>query len=96
MNYISMSDGGMPTHVGLIRDSISLVVVVSIILPLIFIVVAGIQWFLAGGDKSKLHVAKRKLKWSIIGFALAFTVYFIISLIGYYNNVELIRFPNIN
>lgn len=71
-------------------NGLAMMIMLCIILALIFIVLAGIQWITSEGDKNKLQAARSKLTWAIIGLIVAFTAFFIISIIGYFFKVDLL------
>ncbi len=84
--------GGIGTVSKVFRNSFIIMIIICVALALIFIVVAGIQWILSGGDKTKLQAARAKLTWAIIGLVVAFAAFFIVSLIGYFFKVNLLNF----
>ncbi len=88
----SVPSGGLETISKVFRNSFVIMLIACVFLALIFIVVAGIQWVLSGGDKTKLQAARSKLNWAIGGLIVAFIAFFIVSLIGYLFKVDLIKF----
>ena len=58
---------------------------------IIMIIVSGIQWMLAGGDKQAIASAQGRLASAIIGFVILASTYAIISLIAYILNVEFLK-----
>lgn len=84
---------GMPTNVGFIRDSISMLLILGFLVPLIVIIISCIQLVFLR-DKYKSQAAKTRIKRSIVGLIVAFIAYFIISFISYWYNVNLLRMPN--
>lgn len=51
----------------------------------------GISWITSGGDKNKLQAARAKLTWAVGGLVVAFAAFFIVSIIGYLFNVDLLK-----
>jgi hypothetical protein len=106
MNYLSLTipggqniqppsdipSGGLNVVAKVFRNSYSIMIIIVIVLALIFIVLGGIQWITSEGDKTKLDAARKKLTWSIIGLLVAFSAFFIVSLLGYFFNVNLFNF----
>lgn len=88
----SIPSGGLDVVAKLFRNFYSLMIILCIVLSLIFIVLGGLQWITSGGDKAKVQAARNKLTWAIVGLIVAFSGFFIISLIGYFFKVDLLRF----
>jgi len=84
--------GGLDVISKVFRNTFIIMLLACVILSLIFIVVAGIQWIMSGGDKNKLQAARSKLIWAIGGLIVAFVAFFIVSLIGYLFKVDLLKF----
>jgi len=66
----------------LIRFGIELMFIGAIILTLIFIVLAGIQWITSGGNKEGIQKARQRLIYSIIGLIIVFFAFFMINIVG--------------
>jgi len=58
---------------------------------LIMIIISGIQWMLAGGDKEAISSARGRLTSAIIGFLILASSYAIISLIGHILNLDFLK-----
>lgn len=67
--------------INIIQAAISILFVLGIILALVFIVVAGIQWVMSSGDKQKIQSARNRLMYSIIGLIVIFLSFFIVQTI---------------
>lgn len=92
--------GGVPTGgiavVGtIIGNALNLIIILVIIVTLISLVWAGIQWTSSNGDKGKITAARGRITWSLVGLILALSIFFILNIIGYLFNVDLLNF-NIN
>jgi len=85
--------GGINTVGHIFTNTLSLFLILTVSLALIYMVIAGIQWITSGGDKNKLQAARGKLTWAIIGLVIAFTAFAIVSLLGYLFDVPLMSFP---
>ncbi|HSW48366.1 MAG TPA: hypothetical protein VLG67_04795 [Candidatus Saccharimonadales bacterium] len=88
----SVPHGGIDVVSKVFRNSFIIMLIICVALALIFMVVAGIQWTLSGGDKNKVQAARAKLTWAIIGLVVAFVAFFIVSIIGYFFGVNLLQF----
>lgn len=75
----------------ILRVAIEVMLFIVVILAIIFMVWAGLQWILSGGDKARLEGARNRLIYSIIGLILAFSAFLIINFIGTIFNVTLLR-----
>jgi len=67
--------------IDVIQAAISILFVLGIILALVFVIVAGIQWVMSGGDKQKIQTARNRLMYSIIGLIVIFISLFIVQTI---------------
>lgn len=65
----------------LVQLGIDLIFTIGIILAIVFLIVAGIQWITSGGDKQKVQAARNRLIYSIIGLIVIAGAFFIISTI---------------
>jgi len=52
------------------------------ILAVIFVLIAGIKWITAGGDKTKVQSARGTMTYAIIGLVIVMAAFLIISLLG--------------
>ena len=78
---------GIPTGgfgdkgISVIQVAISMLFVAGEILALVFIVFAGIQWIMSGGDKQKIQSARNRLIYSIVGVIVISISFFIVHTI---------------
>lgn len=74
--------GGLsPTGSNLINLILNLLFIVGLVLAIVFIIFAGLQWILSGGDKQKLQAARNRLTYSIIGFLIIILSLAIVNII---------------
>jgi len=66
----------------LITGLVSLVLVVAALAFFFTLVIGGIQWILAGGDKANAESARKKITGALIGLAIVFIAWAIGSLIN--------------
>lgn len=85
-----MPEGGSGTLEKIIQWGISALFVVITITSLIFFIWGGIQWITSGGDKTKIEAARKRIVYAVIGLIIAFSSYFIISLVGNFFGVKLL------
>lgn len=83
--------GGLPVVSKVIGNSITIMLIVTVILTLLFLIWGGVQWIQSGGDKQKLSSARARLTYAIIGLVIALLSFLIISIIGLVFNVKLLQ-----
>lgn len=83
--------GGLSTLDTILGNGITLFIIAGTILALIYLAWGGINMITSRGDKSKLQSAQGKITWAIIGLILLFSSFFIISIVSYLFDVELLR-----
>ena len=66
----------------LVSGLVSLVLVVAALAFFFTLVIGGIQWILAGGDKANAESARKKITGALIGLAIVFIAWAIGSLIN--------------
>lgn len=65
--------GGIPTGgfgdkgISVIQVALTLLFILADVMALAFIIYAGIQWAMSGGDKQKIQASRNRLIYSIIG-----------------------------
>jgi len=64
---------------------------VSGIISFIFLLVGGIQWILAGGDKEGTEKARKRITNALIGLAVVFSAYALIFILQALFNIDIIR-----
>lgn len=77
----------------ILQYSIVLLLITVVTLSLFFLIFGGIKWITSGGDKSKVDSARKTIIYAIIGLIVAFSAYFIVSLVGLFFHVELLHNP---
>lgn len=86
--------GGINVVSKALSNGLTIMIILCVVLALIFLVLGGIQWITSGGDKSKIQAARAKLTWAIVGLVVAFSAFFIVSLLGYIFKVDLLKFSS--
>ena len=76
---------GVPQGIGsgqnLLQATLTIAFLIGISLAIIFIIYAGIQWAMSGGDKQKLQQARLKITFSIIGLVVILAAFFIVRVV---------------
>lgn len=84
--------GGIDTVKIVIGNALTLMLIVAVVLSLIFIVIAAIQWITSGGDKTKVQAARSRMTWAVGGLIITFVAFAVVSAIGYFFGVNLLKF----
>lgn len=77
----------------LIGRILNLAFMIGGLVLLVMIIVSGIQWMLAGGDKQAVSSAQGRLTSAIIGFIILASAFAIINFIGNILNIEFLQPP---
>lgn len=85
----SIPSGGTDTLTTAISGGLSILIIIAIVLCLISIVRAGIQWASSSGDKSKVASARARLTWSIVGLIIVLLAFMIVNILGSFFKVNL-------
>ncbi len=74
--------GGFGTSgVGIIQVALNILFALATVAALAFIILAGIQWVISGGDKQKIQSARNRLIYSIIGLIVITLSFFIVRVV---------------
>src|SRR6266566_1316901 len=85
----SIPHGGLSTVTKVIGNVITLMLIITVVLSLIYLILGGIAWISSGGDKSKVAAARSRLTFAIVGLVVALCSFLIVSVVGYLFNVKL-------
>lgn len=69
---------------------INLVLIAAVVIFFFLILIAGIQWITAGGNKEALANAKKRLTSALIGIVIVFSAWAILNLVKYFFNIGII------
>jgi len=84
--------GGTDVLQKVVKNALTMMLILAILLCLIYLIWGGIQWIQSGGDKGKIAGARAKLTYAIVGLLIALGAFFLVSLFGYFFNVKLFGF----
>ena len=76
----------------LLPNLIALVLIIASIAAFFFLILGGIRWMISGGDKTGTQEAGKQVTAAVIGLALVFSIYAIITLIGQFFGLNLLKF----
>jgi hypothetical protein len=83
--------GGLSMVSKIIGNFITIMLIVTVILTLVFLIWGGVQWVQSGGDKQKLASARSRLTYAIIGLVVALLSFAVISIVGSVFNVNIFK-----
>lgn len=67
--------------INVIQVALTILFVLADIAALAFVIFAGIQWVMSGGDKQKIQSARNRLIYSIIGLIVISISFFIVRVV---------------
>ena len=82
---------GNLTIPNIVSSAIQLILVISALIAFIFLIVGGIRWITAGGDKEKTAGAQKTLTSALVGLVIVFAAWAIMSLIGKFFGVDIFK-----
>ncbi len=85
----SIPQGGEARLEQAVGGGITIFVIIAIVLCLISIVRAGIQWTSSAGDKAKVASARARLTWSIVGLVIVLLSFMFVNILGSFFNIKL-------
>lgn len=75
-----------------IRTAINLLLGVAGVAAFLQLLIGGVQWIIAGGEKEAQDKARRRIMGALIGLALVFSAYALLFIIRALFGVDLIGF----
>lgn len=85
---------GFDTLSNIISVGIQLATTIAILFALLSVVWGAMQWITSEGDKQKVHNARSRIIFSIVGLALIFLSFLIIRVVSFFFGIELLGGPN--
>lgn len=73
--------GGISTGQSIIGIALNVLLLVASLLAISFIIYAGIQWAMSGGDKQKIQQSRQRLIFSIIGLIVIVAAFPIVNIV---------------
>lgn len=74
----------------IVSSSINLLFGVAGVLAFIYLLMGGIQWITASGDKDAVEKAKKKITHALIGLTIVFSAYALLYIIRVLFNIDTI------
>lgn len=75
-----------------VSGGIKLILILAALLFFFMLVLGGIQWIVSGGDKTGSENARKKITSALIGLAIVFSAWAIVSLIGSLFGINIFNF----
>ena len=82
---------GSLTVPNIVSGAIQLILVLAALIAFIFLIVGGVKWITAGGDKEKTAGAQKTLTSALVGLVIVFAAWAIMSLIGKFFGVDIFK-----
>ncbi len=74
-----------------VSTAINLLLGVAGIIAFFFLLMGGVQWILAGGDKEGTEKARKRITGALVGLAIVFSAYALIYIIQALFNINIIQ-----
>lgn len=82
---------------GFVQGAINILLVAAGLIAFIWLLVGGIQWIMAGGDKEGTEKARKRITAALIGLAIVFSVFALLRILEQVFGVNLMNFQlNVN
>lgn len=75
-----------------VTSGINLILIVSAIIAFFFLLIGGIQWIFAGGDKEGTEKARKRITASLVGLAIVFSAYALVFIIQALFGINILAF----
>ncbi len=85
--------GGLGSFENAIVLIVGFLITLAIVFSLFMLIYAGWQWMTSSGDKQKVHQARQRITYTIIGLIVVFISFFILNVLGRFLGVNLLKLP---
>ena len=75
----------------ILQGGIRLAFVIGAIIFFFMLLIGGIGWISAGGDKARLEGAQKRITHALVGLAILLSTFAIIQLVGYLFGIDLLK-----
>ncbi len=76
---------------GFVSTAINLLLGASGIIAFFFLLIGGVQWILAGGDKEGTEKARKKITAALVGLAIVFSAYALIFIVQTLFGIDVLK-----
>ena len=77
----------------LISNLVGALFIAAFLLTFMLLIIGGIQWITAGGDKQALEKARTGITNAIMGLVIVAAVYALMTLVGQFFGIEITKLP---
>lgn len=88
-NVLPIPMGGIDTLAKVIRNGLTIFIIIALIIAIIILLWAAIDWLSSRGNKQNVQAARMKLTYAIVGLAVVFLAFFIVNFIGFLFRIPL-------
>ena len=81
---------GELTVPNIVSAAIRLILVIAALVAFVFLIIGGIRWITAGGDKDKTAKAQQTLTAALVGLVIVFASWAIIKLIETFFGIQIL------
>lgn len=75
-----------------VTTGINLILIVSAIVAFFFLLIGGVQWIFAGGDKEGTEKARKRITASLVGLAIVFSAYALVFIVQALFGINVLSF----
>ena len=79
------------TFVSMVSAALNFLLIAAALIAFFFLLVGGVQWIMAGGDKEGTEKARKKITNALIGLAIVFSAYAIAALVNALFGVNILQ-----
>lgn len=83
------------TLAGFIQSAINILLVLVGLVAFFWLLIGGVQWIMAGGDKEGTEKARKRITSALIGLVIVFSVFAFVKILSAIFGVDLLNF-NVN
>jgi len=80
------------TPTGFVQSAINILLVAAGLVAFFWLLVGGVQWIMAGGDKEGTEKARKRITAALIGLAIVFSVFALVKILEQVFGVSLMNF----
>jgi len=80
------------TPTGFVQSAINILLVAAGLVAFFWLLIGGVQWIMAGGDKEGTEKARKRITAALIGLAIVFSVFALVKILEQVFGVSLMNF----
>ncbi|MCJ7740705.1 hypothetical protein MUP32_05350 [Candidatus Microgenomates bacterium] len=75
----------------LVSGAVGLVLVLAALATFIYLLIAGVEWIISGGDKAKVEAAQNKIQAAILGLFIVFAAWGLMIVVEQFFGISILR-----